>query len=57
MPSVDQRLLPITRGLNATIAEGLAIEAEQFTRMVPTDDLREALDAWITRRTPSYQGR
>jgi enoyl-CoA hydratase len=47
----------VTRGLNATIAEGLAIEGEQFARMVPTDDTREAIDAWIARRTPSYQGR
>ena len=46
----------VTRGLNATIAEGLAIESEQFARMVPTRDLREALDAWIERRQPEYQG-
>ena len=47
----------VTRGLNASIAEGLAIESEQFARMVPTHDLREALDAWIGRRTPQYRGR
>jgi hypothetical protein len=50
-------IAPVTRGLNATIAEGLAIEGEQFVRMVPTDDTRETPDAWIVRRTPSYQGR
>ena len=47
----------VTRGLNAPIAEGLAIESEQFARMVPTHDMREALDAWIDRREPKYQGR
>jgi enoyl-CoA hydratase/carnithine racemase len=47
----------VTRGMNATIAEGLAIEGEQFARMVPTHDMREALDAWIARRKPNYQGR
>src|SRR3954470_9475771 len=47
----------VTRGLNATITEGLAIESEQFARMVPTHDIREALDAWIERRSPKYQGR
>lgn len=47
----------VTRGLNATIAEGLEIESEQFARMAPTYDTREALDAWIARRTPHYQGR
>ncbi|HWV54646.1 crotonase/enoyl-CoA hydratase family protein [Pseudorhodoplanes sp.] len=47
----------VTRGLNASIAEGLAIEGEQFARMVPTRDNREALDAWISRRAPKYSGR
>jgi enoyl-CoA hydratase len=47
----------VTRGLNATIAEGLEIESEQFARMVPTHDIREALDAWIARRMPKYLGR
>ena len=46
----------VTRGLNASIAEGLAIESEQFARMVPTHDIREALDAWINRRKPEYRG-
>lgn len=47
----------VTRGLNATISEGLQIEGEQFARMVPTHDIREALDAWIARRPPVYEGR
>ena len=47
----------VTRGLNASIAEGLAIEAEQFARMAATQDTREALDAWIGRRKPVYRGR
>lgn len=46
----------VTRGLNASIAEGLAIESEQFARMAPTHDTREALDAWIGRRKPEYRG-
>jgi len=46
----------VTRGLNASIAEGLVIESEQFARMVPTHDLREALDAWIGKRKPEYRG-
>lgn len=47
----------VTRGLDASIAEGLVIEGEQFARMVPTHDVREALDAWIERRKPAYQAR
>jgi len=46
----------VTRGVDTTITEGLAIEAEQFARMVSTHDLREGLDAWIARREPRYTG-
>ena len=47
----------VTRGINGTISEGLQIESEQFARMVPTEDVREGLDAWIERRAPRYAGR
>ena len=47
----------VTRGLNASIAEGLQIESEQFARMAATQDVHEGLSAWIERRTPDYQGR
>ncbi|RAI41239.1 crotonase/enoyl-CoA hydratase family protein [Rhodoplanes roseus] len=47
----------VTRGLNMGIAEGLQVEAEQFARMVPTDDLAEGLAAWTERRQPVYAGR
>src|SRR5579863_10410395 len=57
-PLAASRILTaVTRGLNATISEGLEIESEQFARMAPTRDTREALDAWIARRPPHYQGR
>jgi len=46
----------VTRGINLSIAEGLAVEAEQFARLTPTHDLREGLDAWIGHRTPHYTG-
>ena len=47
----------VTRGLNASIGEGLRIEGEQFARMAATQDVHEGLGAWIERRTPLYQGR
>lgn len=46
----------VTRGINATIDEGLLIEREQFARMAATSDIHEGLDAWIVRRTPQYKG-
>jgi enoyl-CoA hydratase len=38
----------VQRGLNTTVDEGLAIEAEAFGRMVSTAALREGLDRFIT---------
>lgn len=49
-------LTAVTRGINASIGEGLAIESEQFARMAPTYDLAEGLNAWIARRLPNYAG-
>lgn len=46
----------VTRGLNQTIAEGLATEAAQFARMIPTHDLSEGLAAWQARRAPEWRG-
>ena len=55
-PLTSSRIISaVTRGLNVSISEGLAIEGEQFARMVPTHDIREALDAWIERRKPEYR--
>ena len=39
-----------TRGLNTTIDEGLAIEAEAFARVVPTTALRDGLQAFTSAR-------
>lgn len=50
-------LTAATRGLNASIGEGLLMESEQFARVAPTADLREGLEAWIARRRPDYAGR
>lgn len=42
-------LSAVTRGLDVGMAEGLAIEADQFAGMVPTRDLAEGLASWIGR--------
>jgi len=43
-------LRSVTRGLNASIDEGLAIEATQFAAMVPTRDIRDGIRAFLSRR-------
>ena len=40
----------VRRGLDATLAEGLQIESEQFARMAWTPDLAEGLRRWKARR-------
>jgi enoyl-CoA hydratase/carnithine racemase len=54
--AVARIITAVTRGLNATIHEGLEIEAEQFARMAATKDILEALEAWKARRKPIYSG-
>lgn len=49
--AVARVITAVTRGLNASIAEGLAIEGEQFARMAATQDTRAALDAWLAARS------
>ena len=50
-------LRAVTRGLNATIGEGLQVEAEQFARIAGSRDLGEGLEAWTARRPPAFTGR
>lgn len=50
-------LSAVTRGINASIGEGLLMESEQFAHLVPSHDLNEGLEAWKARRTPVYVGR
>jgi enoyl-CoA hydratase len=50
-------LTATTRGLNLPIAEGLLVESEQFAKIVPSEDIREGLDAWIEGRAPVFVGR
>lgn len=55
--AVTACLTAVTRGLNLTIDEGLAVEAEQFARMAATADIREGIDAFLERREPAFAGR
>lgn len=47
----------VTRGINVSIDEGLAIEAGYFERMLPTHDLTEGVSAWLERRPAEFAGR
>lgn len=46
----------VTRGLNVSIDEGLAIEAGYFAQMAPTRDIEEGMNAWLERRPAAFTG-
>lgn len=54
--AVGAVLMAVTRGLNISIAEGLAVEEEQFRRLATSHDLAEGLAAWAEKRTPHWRG-
>ncbi|MGB7297436.1 MAG: enoyl-CoA hydratase-related protein [Candidatus Aminicenantales bacterium] len=47
----------INQGLDRTLPEGLALEAEIFGRCCATEDFREGAKAFIEKRKPDFQGR
>lgn len=55
--AIDACLTSVTRGLDVSMEEGLAIEAAQFARTVPTEDLQEGMRAFIEKRTARFVGR
>lgn len=49
-------LASVTRGINLSIDEGLAVEASQFAQVVGSQDIREGIDAFLERRPASFRG-
>jgi enoyl-CoA hydratase/carnithine racemase len=54
--AVSACLASVTRGINLSIDEGLAVEASQFARVVHTHDIREGINAFLERRPPHFNG-
>ena len=55
--AVRQAKQAINRGLQMSLADGLAFEIEAYNRLVPTDDRREGVLAFNERRKPNFQGK
>jgi enoyl-CoA hydratase/carnithine racemase len=47
----------VVRGLQMSVADGLAFEIEAYNRMVPTEDRREGIAAFNEKRPPVFKGR
>jgi enoyl-CoA hydratase len=54
--AVAASLAAVTRGLNLSIAEGLAVEAAAFASVLQSADIREGLAAFRERRAPRFIG-
>ena len=54
--AVSACLASVTPGINLSIDEGLAVEANQFAQMVPTHDMREGISAFLERRPAHFTG-
>ncbi len=55
--SIRQAKQAISRGLNMSLADGLAFEIEAYHRTVPTEDRREGIASFNEKRTPAFKGR
>ncbi len=55
--AVRQAKQAIQRGLQMSLADGLAFEIEAYNRTVPTEDRQEGVRAFNERRKPQFQGR
>jgi enoyl-CoA hydratase len=47
----------VTRGIELPLAEGLALEAQLFSRLFATNDMREGTRAFLEKRSPVFNGR
>jgi enoyl-CoA hydratase/carnithine racemase len=54
--AVRQARQAIHRGLQMSIADGLAFEIEAYHRTIPTDDRREGVRAFVDKRKPEFKG-
>ena len=55
--SIRQAKQAIHRGLQMSLADGLAFEIEAYNRLIPTADRREGVLAFNERRRPNFLGR
>ncbi len=54
-PSITAIMEAVNEGLPVSLREGLEIEADKFSSLVETEDMREGLTAFLEKRQPKFQ--
>jgi enoyl-CoA hydratase len=54
---VKYSLEAVNKGMEASLAEGLALEASLFGLCAGTDDKKEGTQAFLEKRKPQFQGK
>jgi enoyl-CoA hydratase len=54
-PSIAAAVAAVNEGMAVSLAEGLEIEADKFSSLVETEDMREGLTAFLEKRQPKFQ--
>jgi len=54
--AVRQARQAVHRGLQMSLADGLAFEIEAYNRTIPTNDRREGVRAFVEKRVPEFKG-
>ncbi len=57
MPSITAVLHAVNKGLDMTLEEGQALEAELFGKMFCTEDAKEGVTAFLEKRTAEFKDR
>jgi enoyl-CoA hydratase/carnithine racemase len=47
----------VNRGLDTSLEAGLQIEADLFAKVFQTEDVREGVDAFLSKRKPNFRHR
>ncbi len=54
-PAISAAVEAVNEGMRVSLAEGLEIEADKFSGLVETQDMREGLAAFLEKRQPKFQ--